>query len=90
MKERGSKLTLKERQREEREHFILHEAEKVLIEKGYYNTSMDEIATRVGVAKGTLYLHFKTKDELVFSIVEPKLQSFFSDSRRSKVFPGDK
>lgn len=61
--------SLKERQRQEREALILHVAEEVLMEKGYYETSVDEIAARVGIAKGTVYLHFPSKEDLTAAIV---------------------
>src|SRR6266702_5567326 len=68
------RLSLKERQRLERETLILQTAEEVLLEKGYYNTSMDEIAARVGIAKGTLYHHFARKEDLVSALFERLLQ----------------
>lgn len=54
--------SLKEKQRKERELLILEAAEEVMIEKGYHETSMEEIAARVGIAKGTVYLHFPSKE----------------------------
>src|SRR5947209_10098101 len=66
--------SLKEKQRQEREALILQAAEEILAEKGYHETSMDEIAARVGVAKGTVYLHFPSKEELVIAIFERSLQ----------------
>ena len=68
--------SLKEKQRQEREALILKIAEEVLLEKGYYETSMDEIASRVGVAKGTVYLHFPSKEDLVVAIFAQDLQQF--------------
>jgi AcrR family transcriptional regulator len=70
------RLSLKERQRQEREALILQAAEAVLMEKGYHAASMDEIAARVGVAKGTLYLHFPSKEELVVALFERELTAF--------------
>ncbi|MBO0781472.1 MAG: TetR/AcrR family transcriptional regulator [Ktedonobacteraceae bacterium] len=67
---------LKERQKQEREALILKVAEEVLLEKGYHETSMEEIATRVGVAKGTVYLHFPSKEDLVVAIFSRDLQRF--------------
>lgn len=61
--------SLKERQRQEREALILQVAEEVLLEKGYYETSIDEIASRVGIAKGTVYLHFPSKEDLVIALM---------------------
>jgi AcrR family transcriptional regulator len=66
---------LKEKQRQERENLILQVAEEVLLEKGYHETSMDEIAARVGIAKGTLYLHFARKEDLVFALLERELHT---------------
>lgn len=66
--------SLKEKQRGEREALILQVAEEVLLEKGYYETSIDEIAARVGIAKGTVYLHFPSKEDLVIAIFERDMQ----------------
>ena len=68
--------TLKEKQRQEREALILQAAEEVLMEKGYHETSIDEIASRVGIAKGTVYLHFASKEDLVFALFEKDLEKF--------------
>ena len=37
-------------------------------EKGIQQTSIDQIAKSAGVAKGTIYLYFKNKEEIVFTI----------------------
>lgn len=68
--------SLKERQREEREQLILQAGEALILEKGYGETSMDDIAARVGVSKGTLYLHFASKDDLLMAIIETNLRRF--------------
>ncbi len=67
--------SLKEKQRQEREELILQAAEEVLAEKGYYETSVDEIAARVGIAKGTVYLHFPGKEDLVVAILQRKARA---------------
>lgn len=71
--------SLKERQRQEREALILQVAEEVLVEKGYYETSIDEIASRVGIAKGTVYLHFPSKEDLVFAIVVREIKQLMAE-----------
>ncbi len=76
MQKGTSHRSLKERQRQERANLILQVAEEVLAEKGYYETSMDEIAARVGVAKGTVYLHFPSKEDMVFALFERELETF--------------
>jgi AcrR family transcriptional regulator len=68
--------SLKDRQREERERLILDAAEELLAEKGYHEMSIDEIAARVGVSKGTVYLHFSSKEELVLAQLERGMRRF--------------
>lgn len=68
--------SLKERQREERKELILQAAEAMLVARGYHETSIDEIAAQVGIAKGTVYLHFPSKEDLVVALVERELLTF--------------
>jgi len=42
-----------------------------------HETSMDEIAVRVGIAKGTVYLHFPSKEDLVLAIFERSVRKLF-------------
>lgn len=70
--------SLKDRQREQRAALIIQVASEVLIEKGYYEASMDEIAARVGISKGTLYLHFKSKEDLIFVLIEQETTQFLT------------
>ncbi len=61
---------LKEHLRQARAELILDEAEKLFVEKGYRDTSIDEIAAHAGVAKGTLYQHFPGKEALIMALLE--------------------
>lgn len=72
--------SLKDRQREERERLILDAAEELLAEKGYHEMSIDEIAARVGVSKGTVYLHFPSKEELVLAQLERGMRRFIQSA----------
>ncbi len=47
---------------------ILEAARRLLTERGFQDIVLDEVAAKAGVAKGTLFLHFKNKDDL-FSAV---------------------
>jgi AcrR family transcriptional regulator len=58
-------LSLKDRQRQMRENAILESAHRLIAEKGFQGMTMDDLATRVGIAKGSLYQHFKSKEELI-------------------------
>ena len=60
-----TELSLKDRQRQMRENAILESANRLLAEKGYQGMTMEELATRVGIAKGSLYQHFRSKEELI-------------------------
>lgn len=44
---------------------ILEAARQLLIKRGFQDVILDDVAREAGVAKGTLFLHFKNKDELV-------------------------
>lgn len=57
--------SLRQKQRQERLELILQAAEQVFTEKGYHNTSMDEIAARVGIGTATIYSHFSSKEDLM-------------------------
>ena len=70
--------SLKERQREERAALILRAASDLLIEKGYHDASMDEIAARVGISKGALYLHFTSKEALVVRLLEQEIAEYLA------------
>lgn len=48
---------------------IMKMAVKLFAEKGYHQTSMETIARKAGLGKGTLYWHFSGKQELFNSII---------------------
>ncbi|MBN1532153.1 MAG: TetR/AcrR family transcriptional regulator [Spirochaetes bacterium] len=58
-----------QREKEQRREAILRAAEKLFLKKGFENTTMDEIARRCDLSKGTLYLYFSTKEQLYLVII---------------------
>lgn len=52
---------------------ILEAAEKIFAKKGFYTTTMEEVAKEARLAKGTIYLYFDSKEDLFFSVAERKL-----------------
>ncbi|MCH5250603.1 MAG: helix-turn-helix transcriptional regulator, partial [Lachnospiraceae bacterium] len=50
---------------EERKKEILDIAEELFTTKGYDKTSTTDILERVGIARGTMYYHFKSKEEIL-------------------------
>lgn len=53
----------------EKQERILEAAEKLFARFGHKKTSIDEIAQQAGLGKGTIYLYFRSKDELYLAIV---------------------
>ncbi len=49
---------------------IIKIAANLFSQKSFHDVTMDEIAEKVGVAKGTIYVYFSSKDNLLFEILE--------------------
>jgi len=49
---------------------ILNVAEKLFVKQGYEKTTMQEIVDITGLAKGTIFHHFKSKEEILISVLE--------------------
>ncbi len=66
---------------------IFETSMKLFAEKGYESTSIEEITATVGVAKGTLYYHFSSKEEIFNFLVEEgmKLLKNSIDIKTSKL-----
>ena len=60
-----STLSRKQREIREREGLILRTARRLLLEEGYASVSMDRIAELVEYSKGTIYQHFKSKEDVL-------------------------
>lgn len=58
----------KEREKQQRRNDIIDAAEKVFFTKGFENSTMDDVAKESEFSKGTLYLYFKSKEELFHEI----------------------
>lgn len=83
------------KEKEERMDEISTAAKKVFFKKGYFNSTVEEIAKLAGVSKGTVYLYFKNKDELYVSLVMPMIEEltrllmkFESDIIENKIATG--
>lgn len=66
--------------KEEKKAEILNAAIKVLGEKGIAGTKIQDIAEAAGIAKGTVYLYFKNKDEILHSILQLHISSKGSET----------
>lgn len=66
----------------ERAHRILDAAAALIVRWGYDKTTIDDIARRAGVAKGTIYLHWKTREELFAALIKRERLEFAEDFRQ--------
>ena len=56
--------------REARAQRILDAAAALILRWGYNKTTLDDISRQAGVAKGTIYLHWKTREELFAALIK--------------------
>ena len=58
----------KEREKKQRREEIVRAAELVFFAKGFDSSTMDDVAEKAELSKGTLYLYFTSKEELYFAV----------------------
>ncbi len=58
----------KEREKQQRRNDIIDAAERLFFKKGFEHTTMDQVAEEAELSKGTLYLYFKSKEDLYLAI----------------------
>jgi TetR/AcrR family transcriptional regulator, fatty acid metabolism regulator protein len=61
---------------------ILRAATKVFAERGYFNSKVSDIAGAAGIADGTVYLYFKSKDEILHSIFDRAMAEFIAEGKQ--------
>src|SRR6478672_143600 len=61
---------------------ILRSAIKVFAGRGYFNSKVADIAGEAGIADGTVYLYFKSKDEILHSIFDRAMAVFIDEGKR--------
>lgn len=71
----------KEREKLKRREDILDAAEKIFFSKGIHNSTMDDVAEEAELSKGTLYLYFRSKEEIHWEITQ---RHFRNVSRQMK------
>ncbi len=63
------------RRKEARPEEITAAALDLFVERGFANTRLEDVASRAGISKGTLYLYFENKEELFKAVVREGLVS---------------
>jgi TetR/AcrR family fatty acid metabolism transcriptional regulator len=61
---------------------IIDAAIRVFARTGYYNSRVSDIAREAGIASGTIYLYFKTKEEILVTLFREKMAGFVALQRR--------
>ncbi|AET66531.1 transcriptional regulator [Desulfosporosinus orientis DSM 765] len=61
---------------------ILNAATEVFAESGYHQCPVSKVAQRAGVADGTIYLYFRSKEELLIRLLQERLGDFIRCMRR--------
>jgi len=68
---------------------ILRAATKVFAQNGYFQSQVADVARVAGVAAGTVYLYFKSKDDLLVSIFERSMNEVLADGKAAVAEIGD-
>ncbi len=61
---------------------ILRAAIKVFARNGYFNSKVSDIAGEAGIADGTVYLYFKSKEEVLHSVFDRAMEEFINEGKR--------
>jgi TetR/AcrR family transcriptional regulator len=69
----------RERRKEARPGELLDAALDLFVEKGFAATRAEEVAARAGVSKGTLFLYFPSKEELLKAVVQENISGRFKE-----------
>jgi len=59
---------------DDKRDLIFRAAVKIFAEKGFHKATMDEIASQAGMGKGSIYRHFKSKEELLRQLLNEKYE----------------
>src|SRR5436853_5092642 len=62
---------------------ILRAATDVFAGRGYFNAQVADVARAAGVAAGTVYLYFRSKDDLLVSIFERTMRDGLAEGRQA-------
>jgi AcrR family transcriptional regulator len=69
------------------EDCLLDAADRLLARGGYRKMTMDDLADEVGVGKGTIYLHFRGKEDLILSHIDRVMRRLLGNLQRIGLNP---
>jgi TetR/AcrR family fatty acid metabolism transcriptional regulator len=61
---------------------IIDAAIRVFARNGYYNSRVSDVAREAGIASGTIYLYFKTKDDILVTLFRQKMAEWVAMVRK--------
>ena len=61
---------------------IIDAAVRVFARTGYYNSRVSDVAREAGIASGTIYLYFATKDEILVTLFRQKMAEWVASVRK--------
>lgn len=61
---------------------LIQTAYELFITKGYENTSVDEIIAKAGIAKGTYYYHFESKEQILEAVVDMMIDGCIENAKK--------
>ena len=73
----------REREKEERRQSILKAAREVFFENGFHNATVDSVAERAEVSKGTVYLYFESKETILAHLLLEGLDGLTGELERA-------
>ncbi len=88
-----NKMTVKratnDQQKEARREAILKAARALFLESGFFDVNMASIAKRSGLAKGTVYLYFQTKEEIFLTLSTEEFENWLDMFDEELINAGD-
>src|SRR5438093_6121381 len=85
----AKEATAQSRPPRRRQNEVLQAAARVFHEKGYESTSIQDIAEAVGILKGSLYYYIRSKEDLLYEILQAVHEDALANIRRVDELEGD-
>ncbi len=81
-------VSKKKQEIQDRKHQVLTVARELFRQRGYLGLNMDRIASQMGIAKGTIYQHYKNKEEVILALAVQTLEKRIAMFEKAVVFRG--
>jgi AcrR family transcriptional regulator len=82
-------VSRKDRERKAREELIVEHARRLLLSQGFQGFSLDDLAKSIEYSKGTIYLHFESKEDLALAVATAAVKERAALFERAVRFQGN-